>query len=366
MENELYHHGVMGMKWGKRNGPPYPLDAEGKADLREQRKEEKRERKTLKDAAKHDFRYKNTKVVNSYRAQQRTRRDAALAAIGATSVGAAVGGPSGAVVGLALGVTVGSITTGAINQGIKIYENSKYKKMLINDQEFKNMVLKGEEYANATGHHYKYEKGNPAGDTIYINDVPNKKITSGEKRKNADKIAAQYERNTEVVESYTKSARESIKNGDYKKAANTIAQIPYDHFVSETNRLVSEGKTDNEASSIVLSGKTKHGIHPTERLAFDSAEKVLSEIKDPKNREEFLSELSVTMDASQRDNPSVMVYNNNQRKITSYYDTYTVDNELKKNGLKNTGDYNAADLDIIYKSKQRGTNSYYIWGKKVQ
>lgn len=39
VENELYHHGRKGQKWGKRNGPPYPLDKEGKKKFKQNRKE---------------------------------------------------------------------------------------------------------------------------------------------------------------------------------------------------------------------------------------------------------------------------------------------------------------------------------------
>ena len=28
LENELYHHGIQGQKWGVKHGPPYPLDKE--------------------------------------------------------------------------------------------------------------------------------------------------------------------------------------------------------------------------------------------------------------------------------------------------------------------------------------------------
>lgn len=44
----LAHHGVEGQKHGVRNGPPYPLDRQGKAALRKQRKANKKAAKVAK------------------------------------------------------------------------------------------------------------------------------------------------------------------------------------------------------------------------------------------------------------------------------------------------------------------------------
>ena len=58
MEYELYHHGIKGQQWGKRNGPPYPLDSndhsksEIKAGWKDSLKKGKEYHREMRDSKK--------------------------------------------------------------------------------------------------------------------------------------------------------------------------------------------------------------------------------------------------------------------------------------------------------------------------
>lgn len=48
--NDLYHHGILGQKWGKRNGPPYPLDSGSSKPTTDYAKRLKKEKKLPRNA----------------------------------------------------------------------------------------------------------------------------------------------------------------------------------------------------------------------------------------------------------------------------------------------------------------------------
>ena len=151
--NEIYHHGVKGQSWGKRNGPPYPLDAQGKASLRKQRMEsygksitkgtesESRDQKQLNAKSKED--YKMYKEYNKQRAHKAVKRDAAIAMLGGGAVGTIAGGPIGGVASMLASGLATTAFSSAVNAGRNAVSNSKYKQMLLDSQEVKSATEKG-------------------------------------------------------------------------------------------------------------------------------------------------------------------------------------------------------------------------------
>ena len=94
--NYLAHHGILGMKWGKHNGPPYPIDApdhsksEKKAGWRKsldgshKRSDNVKVKRTSSKTADKN-KEKDSKSSTSHKARNVALTVAALAAIGGTS-----------------------------------------------------------------------------------------------------------------------------------------------------------------------------------------------------------------------------------------------------------------------------------------
>ncbi len=132
--NYLEHHGVDGQKWGKRNGPPYPLNSEGKASLKKQRKAEKLN--TENKLAYEQYKYAG-RANTAYNVKVAGRVAAPVGGIIGAGIGSTVG-PEGTVLGTIAGLAIAdlgaSATSGIINLGMNAVRNSKYKKALIESQ----------------------------------------------------------------------------------------------------------------------------------------------------------------------------------------------------------------------------------------
>lgn len=74
LDNELYHYGVKNMRWGIQNGPPYPLNAKGKAALKKQgekplnaKKESRKKSRVEKAKAKAKLKAEKKKLAEEKR-----------------------------------------------------------------------------------------------------------------------------------------------------------------------------------------------------------------------------------------------------------------------------------------------------------
>lgn len=80
--NELYHHGILGQRWGHKNGPPYPLDSsdhspEEKKAMRKAARAERSAARKQKKQVKHEIKAQK-KAEKAEAERQKVLREGSL------------------------------------------------------------------------------------------------------------------------------------------------------------------------------------------------------------------------------------------------------------------------------------------------
>ena len=262
--SELYHHGVLGQKWGKHNGPPYPLDSSVSTGHR-LKKSYTNANGDLNDNGK----AKRSSIIRQTEASKKVGK----------VVGGIVGGAAGVGASAAITLTSGfivphlqvGITAGAVAGGAKAFESALQK---IGDKrlaDFDKKVSKEREKKESEEQQKKYstkEEAQKAAEKQFKDDY-NKVInakTEAERSEAKKQAKADYDKRMKEIDdefggSISKAKDQFTKDVDKANKAKT------DEEHDRLNR-----KADEKLSEAV-SAKTQYTRSNKQQLLKNAREK---------------------------------------------------------------------------------------------
>lgn len=254
--NYLEHHGVDGQKWGKRNGPPYPLNSEGKASLKKQRKAEKLN--TENKLAYEQYKYAG-RANTAYNVKVAGRVAAPVGGVIGAGIGSTIG-PEGTILGTLAGVAIAdlgaSATSGIINLGMNAVRNSKYKKDLLESQKRTNANLTDDLDRLMISKKYKPNLDS-GGDfmrkTIDGVEINVHNIADADRNKIAKNVQKLEPKVGYINDQFTKELKDNgygalVNNKRYMYISDTVCEIgtyhdghDYSTYINEENGKIEKG-----------------------------------------------------------------------------------------------------------------------------